>query len=132
MPRTRSGSPRHPARTHALAHSVQQYLTAWRWRRNVERRLKSVGLTFPQWFVLDATHRLIQELKDAVNQNDVARSTELDRMTVSQVMTTLANQGHVDRDTEMIGRGYRILVTSRGQKTLALAEECLTAPPLRP
>lgn len=130
MPRTgsRPGAPRPNSRTPALARSVQQYLAAWRWRREVERRLKSVSLTFPQWFVLDATQRLVHEEKDAVNQNAVARRTELDRMTVSQIMTTLAEQGHVDRDTDRSGRGYRIWVTTKGERTLALADECLSSP----
>lgn len=127
-----AGSPLRSARctvrTQKTRVAVERYLEACRWRRVVERRLRAVGLTFAQWLVLDATNALIRETKDAVNQNDVARRTELDRMTVSQVMRTLAKQGHVDRDTDMIGRGYRIWVTSKGEKTLALAENCVTAP----
>jgi DNA-binding MarR family transcriptional regulator len=106
---------------------VERYLAAWRWRRDVEHRLRRVGLTFPQWFVLDAVKRLIRDTKDAVNQNDVAWLTELDRMTVSQVMTTLAERGQVDRDTDAVGRGYRIRVTSKGEKTLAVAADALTS-----
>jgi len=90
----------------------------------VEAELKGVGLTFPQWLVLDATNRLIHESKDAVNQNAVARRAELDRMTVSQVMRTLAKLGHVDRGPDAVGPGYRIWVTSKGEKTLTLAEDC--------
>jgi DNA-binding MarR family transcriptional regulator len=130
MPRAASPPrpPRNPARAPATSLAIERYLAAWRWRREVERGLKGIGLTFSQWFVLDATNRLIHESKDAVNQNAVAERTELDRMTVSQVMTTLAKVGHVDRDSDAIGRGYRIWVTAKGQKSLALAEECLTAP----
>lgn len=116
------------ARAPRTAAAVERYLEACRWRREVERRLKATGLTFTQWLVLDATSRLIRESKDAVNQNDVARRTELDRMTVSQVMTTLAKRGHVDRDTDMVGRGYRIWVTAKGDKALALAEDAVTGP----
>jgi DNA-binding MarR family transcriptional regulator len=112
--------------------AIERYLAAFRWRRAVETEMKSAGLTFPQWLVLDATNRLIHESKDAVNQNAVARRAELDRMTVSQVMTTLAKLGHVDRDTDAIGRGYRIRVTSKGEKTLALAERAVQNATARP
>ncbi len=122
-----AGSPprsaRKPARAPATALALERYLAAFRWRRAVEAKLKSVALTFPQWLVLDATNRLIHESKDAVNQNAVAQRAELDRMTVSQVMTTLAKLGHVDRGPDLIGRGYRIWVTAKGEKTLTLAEE---------
>jgi DNA-binding MarR family transcriptional regulator len=130
MPRARvppRAAPQHRARAIPTAAAVERYLAAWRWRRDVEHRLRRVGLTFSQWFVLDAVKRLIRDTNDAVNQNDVAWLTELDRMTVSQVMTTLAERGQVDRDTDVVGRGYRIWVTSKGEKTLALAADALTS-----
>jgi DNA-binding MarR family transcriptional regulator len=112
-----SSSPRREG-TAIAAQATERYLAAWRWRRAVEAELKPLGLTFTQWLVLGATAALIRESKDAVNQNEVAARTELDRMTVSQVMTTLEDLGHVDRGPDMIGRGYRIWITSSGRKTL--------------
>jgi DNA-binding MarR family transcriptional regulator len=103
------------------------YLSAWRWRRLVEGALKSVELTFTQWLVLQATSDLIRESKNAVNQNAVATRTGLDRMTVSQVMTTLAKLGHVDRGPDAVGRGYRIFVTASGRKALAQSKQRVDA-----
>jgi DNA-binding MarR family transcriptional regulator len=109
------------------ASAGEVYLSAWRWRRAVEGVLKSVGLTFTQWLVLQATDALIRESKDAVNQNAVAARTELDRMTVSQVMTTLAKLGHVDRGSDSVGRGYRISVSASGRRALARCKERVDA-----
>jgi DNA-binding MarR family transcriptional regulator len=118
---------RAPAPGSITADARNLYLTAWRWRRAVEGALRSVGLTFTQWLVLGATHALIRESKDAVNQNAVAARAELDRMTVSQVMTALAKLGHVDRGPDLIGRGYRIWVTASGRRAVVLANRRVDA-----
>jgi DNA-binding MarR family transcriptional regulator len=89
----------------------------------VEAALGKVGLTFTQWLVLKATDDLIREEHDAVNQNAVAHRTELDRMTISQVMTTLMKRDLVDRGPDLTGRAYRIWITRSAQKTLRLAKE---------
>jgi DNA-binding MarR family transcriptional regulator len=102
----------------ALARSKAEYLAALRWRRSVEKELVEIGLTFTQWLVLEATHGVILETGDAVNQNDVSQRAEVDRMTVSQVMRTLAKKGFVDRGPDLSGRGYRILLTRTGRNIL--------------
>ncbi|HEY3495793.1 MAG TPA: hypothetical protein VGK73_13940 [Polyangiaceae bacterium] len=98
-----------------------QYLAAWRWRRGVEKSLAPMKLTLTQWLVLEATASLIAERDDAVNQNAVAARTELDRMTISQVMTTLAVRSLVDRAPDLDGRAYRIYLTQRGKRCVSRA-----------
>jgi DNA-binding MarR family transcriptional regulator len=116
-----------PRRAAAVNSALEAYLSAWRWRRAVEVGLRALGLTFTQWLVLGATARAIAERSDAVNQSDVARLCELDRMTVSQVMRALDTLGLVDRAPGFQTLGYRIFLSRRGQETLELAEAHLVA-----
>jgi DNA-binding MarR family transcriptional regulator len=110
-----------------ISSALDIYLGAWRWRRVVEAGLRSFGLTFTQWLVLDATARAVAEKSDAVNQSDVARLCELDRMTVSQVMKALDARGLVDRARGFESLAYRIIPSRRGEHTLQLAEAHLAA-----
>ncbi|HET9930860.1 MAG TPA: MarR family transcriptional regulator [Polyangiaceae bacterium] len=105
------------------------YLAAWRWRREVELALRPLDLTFTQWLVLDATASAISELEDdhAVSQREVAEFCELDPMTVSQVMTTLALRGLVDRGPSATGRSYRIILSASGRRTLQSAASHIKA-----
>jgi DNA-binding MarR family transcriptional regulator len=84
-------------------------------------------LTFAQWLVLESTYGLIVETGDATNQAAVAVRMELDKMTVSQVMTTLDERGLVDRGPDLTGRAYRIWVTSSGQRALSKGRERVEA-----
>jgi DNA-binding MarR family transcriptional regulator len=98
------------------------YFEAWRWRREVEAELRSLALTLTQWLVLEATDELIRESGDAVNQNAVAARTELDRMTISQVMRGLAERSLVERGSDSTGRAYRVVVTRQGRGLLKRAQ----------
>ena len=102
-----------------------------RWRREVERELRAIGLTFPQWLVLDATAALVRETDDAPNQNAVAARVELDKMTVSQIMRTLAVERLVDRGPDLSGRAYRICVTKRGAQVWRAGRSRVEAASLR-
>lgn len=86
------------------------------WRREAEKGLTGAGLTLAQWIVLDATRVLVQSTKEAVSQNDVALHTDIDRMTVSQVMRNLDHAGLVSRGPDADGRAYRISVTAKGER----------------
>jgi DNA-binding MarR family transcriptional regulator len=97
------------------------WLAAMRWRRAVEGELSEIGLTFTQWLVLEATHELSEESGDAVNQSEVARRLELDRMTVSQVMRSLERQGLVDRGPATAPPALRIWATDAGRKAISKA-----------
>jgi DNA-binding MarR family transcriptional regulator len=102
-----------------------RYLAAWRWRRAVEAELRPLGLTFPQWLVLEATQDLVREQRDAVTQVVVARRMELDQGTTSLIMKALAKGGLVDRSPDASGGAYRIIVTREGRRRLRQAVECV-------
>ena len=104
-----------------------EYLAAWRWRRSVEAALRDLELTFTQWFVLEGVARAEAAAHDAVSQSDVARATELDRMTVSQVMKTLVERSLVDRGPSASGPTYRLIVTRLGKQLLRQADEAIHA-----
>ncbi|HYQ31273.1 MAG TPA: hypothetical protein VER04_28765, partial [Polyangiaceae bacterium] len=58
----------------------RRWLAALRWRQRVKACLAPSGLTFTEWLVLDATAALVDRTGDAVSQNDVGASLELDAM----------------------------------------------------
>src|SRR5688572_33389106 len=91
---------------------ITLWRAAMRWRGQVEAELSPSGVTLMQWLALESTHALIEETGDAVNQAQIAARMQLDKMSVSQLMTTLERLGLVDRGPDMSGRAYRILVTS--------------------
>lgn len=104
-----------------VARALDEYFAAWRWRRSVERELRAVELTLPQWLVLEACAELHAEHDEPLNQRAIASHLELDPMTVSQVMKNLVARGLVDRTTDASGRAYRVVVTKKGSKTLSAA-----------
>jgi len=115
----------------AAARGQELWRAAMRWRREAETELRSLGLTLTQWLVLDAAQQLVQESGDAVNQNAVALRSELDKMTISQVMRTLESRGLVDRGADATGRAYRILLTPRGKQAVSLGQARVEAASLR-
>jgi len=92
--------------------------SAARWRRTVEAALEGTGLTFTQWFVLDALQELIVETDEAATQTEVAARVELGHGTVSLVMGTLARKYLVDREPDFSGRAWRTLLTDRSRRLL--------------
>ena len=102
---------------------MERFRDAMAWRREAEKGLAGAGLTLTQWIVLDATRVLVQSTKDAVSQNDVAVHTDIDRMTVSQVMGNLAKAGLVDRGGDAEGRAYRIFLTAKGERSAKLGAQ---------
>lgn len=86
-----------------------------------------MDLTLAQWLVLDASHELISQMGDAINQNQVAARLGQDRMTVSQVMRALERKGLVDRGPDLLSTAYRIWVTASGIRALAKGREGIEA-----
>lgn len=103
-----------------------------RWRRGLEAVVAPAGLSFTQWLVLEALRQLISETGDAVNQNEVARRLELDRMTISAVMRRLEQKQWVDRASDLTGRAWRIFLTRRAAALLRQQSAEIEALSLRP
>jgi DNA-binding MarR family transcriptional regulator len=107
---------------------LESWKAAMRWRREVERELAAVGLTFIQWLVLDAAAALVDERRDAVSQLDIGRRVELDKATISDVMTRLVMRGLVDRDIDDKGICYRIYITDSGELALEQGRDRISLP----
>jgi DNA-binding MarR family transcriptional regulator len=99
---------------------IASWRAAVRWRREVERELRAIGLTLIQWLVLDAAATLVRELRDAVSQSEIGRRVDVDRATLSDVMMRLAQRGLVDRDIDATGASYRIYLTDSGDRAVDL------------
>jgi DNA-binding MarR family transcriptional regulator len=111
-----------PGKREAKVQAAREaYLAAWRWRRAVEKELLAIDLTLTQWLVLDALRTLLAEAEGGVNQNAVAARTELDRMTISQVMKALVTKGWASRSPEPSGRAYCVKLSRRGVQTAQAA-----------
>jgi len=99
--------------------AIRRWQEAMRWRRQMDRELDPLGLTFTRWLVLESTLVSIRQCGDAVSQSRVCECAELDKMTVSQAMRDLAQAGLVDRGPDAWGPGYRVIVTARGSRVAA-------------
>jgi DNA-binding MarR family transcriptional regulator len=98
-----------------------------RWRRAVARQLKSIGLTFKEWLVLDAAWQLMLEKGDAVSQAEVARQSGLNQMAVSRSMAVLDRRGWVSRGPAMEGLAWRVWVIGQGECILREAQKRVDA-----
>jgi DNA-binding MarR family transcriptional regulator len=106
---------------------LRHWQRAMRWRRRVERDLRSLELTLAQWLVLDAMSTLFGETNDAVSQIQVARRLEMDKATLSQVMNGLDRRGLVDRGLSFPGPECRIYLTRIGAKLAARGRAVIAA-----
>jgi DNA-binding MarR family transcriptional regulator len=86
--------------------------------RRLNRELRALGSSFPQWRVLYATERLTREAGDCVSQVSVARRLRMDVNTVSNVMRRLEREGLVSRGPDSVAASWRVLVTAAGKRLL--------------
>jgi DNA-binding MarR family transcriptional regulator len=108
---------------------VDQVLRAWvrvmRFARQVRAALRSQGLSFALFRVLEATDRSQRELRDAVSQQDVVHSCGLCKSSVCSLMRTLERRGLVDIGVDEWGFAHRIIVTTSGRASLAAARHAV-------
>lgn len=104
-----------------------EWLTAMRWRRQIQRVVVGAGLTFTQWLVLDSVRRLIEETQDAVIQSEIAARLELDRATISQVIQRLEERGLVSRGEDIAYIAWRVFLTEPAERLLRELEARLEA-----
>jgi DNA-binding MarR family transcriptional regulator len=105
---------------------LETWVHAARLRRAVEVALRRSGLSFALWWTLYTTDQLIREVGDAVSQQSVARRMDLDKSSVSYLMTTLANRGLVDRGPDAFSWMYRIWLSDKGSALLAASTIAVT------
>ncbi|HEX3851881.1 MAG TPA: hypothetical protein VHW01_13000 [Polyangiaceae bacterium] len=104
-----------------------EWLAAMRWRRRVETTLRETGLTFTQWLLLTGASELIAARDDAVSQQEIAASVELDCGTVSQVVHTLVDKDMLSFDLDMGGKAWRIFLSDRAERVLSELQERVAA-----
>jgi DNA-binding MarR family transcriptional regulator len=87
--------------------------------------LSSIGISFTEWLVLDATWALVDRTGDAVSENEVGRALELDAMTIWHAMAVLEHGGLVHRGCSMSGKSWRVFVTRKGADLLRAVKPAL-------
>jgi DNA-binding MarR family transcriptional regulator len=94
-----------------------------RWQRAVDRALAPLDLTHSQYWVLQTTRYLQEEVhNDAVSQQQIADAAQLDKATTSYLCRKLEAKGLLDRgDTHDDRRAWRVIVTSKARRLLAKA-----------
>ena len=83
--------------------------------------LRPFGLSFPPWWVLFTTDRLIREADAEVSQRDVGRRTGLSKSTISEVMQKLRDEHWVEREPDD-WMADCILLTNKGESLLAAVQ----------
>ncbi|WP_427885107.1 MarR family winged helix-turn-helix transcriptional regulator [Kribbella sp. GL6] len=90
---------------------------ALRWRAELDRRLRDVGLT-PTQFLLLASTGWVEHTQGAPTQQQVAETAGADRMMTSKVVKTLEDRGLLRRTADPAdARAYRLQLTPAGRRT---------------
>src|SRR3989338_5589068 len=90
------------------------------WRSSIEKTLKPLKLTHPQFVVLATTSWLTRK-GDHVNQIDISKSTGLDPNTTSQVLRSLEIKNFIKRTLSINERSKNPFLTDLGFKVLKKA-----------
>lgn len=95
------------------------WVDAMAFRRAVNRKLKKHGATFTQWRFLLAAELLVEEVGDAVSQQDIGRRAGIDEKTASVLTWRLGRRDWLSVGLDGEGYAYRLSVTETGQAFLA-------------
>jgi len=96
----------------------QQWLAAARWEKRVNESLGPAGITFRQWLILDEIGSRVERTGDGVRENQLARTLELDGLTLWHAMAVLDHRGFVSRGCSMTGKARPVFVTYKGAEML--------------
>jgi DNA-binding MarR family transcriptional regulator len=92
------------------------------WHRRIKSGLLPLGITHPQFVVLASLGYLSQQ-GAAIRQTDIAKTADIDVMTVSTILRNLEKLGHVSRsDSPTDTRAKQVVLTKTGS---AVLEEAL-------
>ena len=100
--------------------ALRVYQKAVRFRRACGAALRPFGISFPPWWVLFTTDRLIREADLEVSQRDVGRRMGLGQSTISQAMRKLRDRHWIEREPDE-WMADCILLTDAGESLLAAA-----------
>ncbi len=91
-----------------------------KWRASIEKALKPLSLTHPQ-FVILATLGWLTRNDDRVTQAAIGKLAGLDPNTVSQVIKGLEQKRLITREKSSDGRAKNPILTSKGSNLLKIA-----------
>ena len=115
------------AEQQSIAAALRSLRLAMRFRRETNRALKVLGISFAQWRALEAAWRLIERTHDAVSHLDVSRELELDEASVSRLMHVLSRHAWVSHGPDPRHFGWRVVLTDDGEKLVAAAYSVIAA-----
>lgn len=85
-----------------------------KWHGLIKRQLKTIDLTHPQFVVLTSLAALLRQ-QEWVSQTDIARFSDMDVMTVSQIIRLLVKKDLIMREVHpKDSRANIILLTEQG------------------
>ena len=85
-----------------------------KWHRLIKSQLKTIDLTHPQFVVLTTLAALLRQ-QEWVSQTDIARFSDMDVMTVSQIIRLLVKKNLIMREVHpKDSRANIILLTKQG------------------
>ena len=88
--------------------------TYHKWHGLIKNKLKTIDLTHPQFVVLTTLAALLRQ-REWVSQTDIARFSDMDVMTVSQIIRLLVKKGLIMREVHpKVSRANIILLTDTG------------------
>ena len=88
--------------------------TYHKWHGLIKNKLRTIDLTHPQFVVLTTLAALLRQ-QEWVSQTDIARFSDMDAMTVSQIIRLLVKKGLIMRDVHpKDSRANIILLTDMG------------------
>ena len=88
--------------------------TYHKWHGLIKNELKTIDLTHPQFVVLTTLAALLRQ-QEWVSQTDIARFSDMDVMTVSQIIRLLVKKGLIMREVHpKDSRANIILLTDMG------------------
>ena len=88
--------------------------TYHKWHGLIKSQLKTIDLTHPQFVVLTTLAALLRQ-QEWVSQTDIARFSDMDVMTVSQIIRLLVKKGLIMREVHpKDSRANIILLTDTG------------------
>ena len=95
--------------------------TYHKWHGLIKNKLRTIDLTHPQFVVLTTLAALLRQ-QEWVSQTDIARFSDMDVMTVSQIIRLLVKKGLIMREVHpKDSRANIILLTDTGLQKVTQA-----------
>lgn len=101
------------------------WLLSNRWQKELREQLLEIGLTYSEALLMSKLVEL-QRLNQTVTQNQLAKSTGLDKMVVSNIVKALQKKEILEQQTHSIDTRSKTLTITQMGKTILEEAELLT------